>query len=397
MLNYHDKHMTRAQRINSGGLMNLKEFYPNVPTPYIPQKLPIDLSKYLFDSETIGLIAKANNAIGAYRGFLLNTINPMLLISPLVSQEAVLSSKLEGTHATIEDFINFDAGNKVSIPKDEMKEVMNYRSSLYYAIDRISTFSDDSDNGQHKLPLCVRLIKEMHKILLDNVRGQTKSPGEFKTAQNYIGSSDAITFTPLPPELTLDYMSNLEQYIHSDEVDLLVQAAMIHCQFEMIHPFKDGNGRIGRLLIPLFLYYRGVLPVPTFYMSAFFQKDRSLYLEKLSAVSKNNDYGTWIRYFLDGIIQQAELNTQKAKALLDMYNAFKDICISKIGSKYAILLLDEVFKRPAFKTSQLQNAIPGSKGTLYNILDQFVANGILQKDEKVKNATYFCPDILTLL
>ena len=115
------------------------------------------------------------------------------------------------------------------------------------------------------------------------------------------------------------------------------------------------------------------------------------------AVSKNNDYGIWIRYFLDGIIQQAELNTQKAKALLDMYKAFKDICISKIGSKYAILLLDEVFKRPAFKTSQLQNAIPGSKGTLYNILDQFVANGILQKDEKVKNATYFCPDILTLL
>ncbi len=377
--------------------MNLEEFYQNVPTPHIPQKLPIDLSQYLFDSETIGLIAKANNAIGAYRGFLLNTINPMLLISPLVSQEAVLSSKLEGTHATIEDFINFDAGNKVSIPKDEMKEVMNYRSSLYYAIDRMATFSGDSDNEQHRLPLCVRLIKEMHKILLDNVRGQTKSPGEFKTAQNYIGSSDAITFTPLPPDLTPDYMSNLEQYIHCDEVDLLVQAAMIHCQFEMIHPFKDGNGRIGRLLIPLFLYYRGVLPVPTFYMSAFFQKDRSLYLEKLSAVSKSNDYGTWICYFLDGIIQQAELNTQKAKALLDMYNTFKDICISKIGSKYAIPLLDEVFKKPAFKTSQIQNAIPGSKGTLYNVLDQFVANGILQKDEKVKNATYFCPAILTLL
>mgnify|MGYP006375804713 CR=1 FL=1 len=376
--------------------MNFEEIFLNVPKPHIPEKLPIELSKSLYDCEIIKLISKANNAMGAYRGFLINTINPMLLISPLVSQEAVLSSKLEGTHATIEDFINYDAGNEVSVSKDEMQEVMNYRSALYFALGKMSTISDDSEEGRHKLPLSVRLIKEMHKILLDNVRGQNKSPGEFKTEQNYIGNSAEITFTPLPPELTQDYMANFEQYIHFDEVDLLVQAALIHCQFEMIHPFKDGNGRIGRLLIPLFLYYREMLPVPTFYMSAYFEKDRTMYLEKLSAVSQKNDYATWIKYFLEGVIQQAEINTLKAKALLDRYNEFKDICISGMSSKYAIPLLDEIFQRPAFKAKQIQEVIPGSKGTLYNMLDEFVARGILRKDDKARNATYFCPAILSI-
>lgn len=377
--------------------MNFEEIFLNVPKPHIPEKLPIELSKSLYDCEIIKLISKANNAMGAYRGFLINTINPMLLISPLVSQEAVLSSKLEGTHATIEDFINYDAGNEVSVSKDEMQEVMNYRSALYFALGKMSTISDDSEEGRHKLPLSVRLIKEMHKILLDNVRGQNKSPGEFKTEQNYIGNSAEITFTPLPPELTQDYMANFEQYIHFDEVDLLVQAALIHCQFEMIHPFKDGNGRIGRLLIPLFLYYREMLPVPTFYMSAYFEKDRTMYLEKLSAVSQKNDYATWIKYFLEGVIQQAEINTLKAKALLDRYNEFKDICISGMGSKYAIPLLDEIFQRPAFKAKQIQEVIPGSKGTLYNMLDEFVARGILRKDDKARNVTYFCPAILSII
>ena len=377
--------------------MNFGEIFLNVPKPHIPEKLPIELSKSLYDCEIIKLISKANNAMGAYRGFLINTINPMLLISPLVSQEAVLSSKLEGTHATIEDFINYDAGNEVSVSKDEMQEVMNYRSALYFALGKMSTISDDSEEGRHKLPLSVRLIKEMHKILLDNVRGQNKSPGEFKTEQNYIGNSAEITFTPLPPELTQDYMANFEQYIHFDEVDLLVQAALIHCQFEMIHPFKDGNGRIGRMLIPLFLYYREMLPVPTFYMSAYFEKDRTMYLEKLSAVSQKNDYATWIKYFLEGVIQQAEINTLKAKALLDRYNEFKDICISGMSSKYAIPLLDEIFQRPAFKAKQIQEVIPGSKGTLYNMLDEFVARGILRKDDKARNATYFCPAILSII
>ena len=140
-----------------------------------------------------------------------------------------------------------------------------------------------------------------------------------------------------------------------------------------------------------------MLPVPTFYMSAYFEKDRDLYLKKLSAVSENNDYATWIKYFLEGVIQQAQLNTSKAKAMLDKYNEFKEICIAEMSSKYAITLLDELFKRPAFKAKQIQESIPGSKGTLYNMLDAFVEKGILRKDDKVRNTTYYCPAILNLL
>ena len=132
-------------------------------------------------------------------------------------------------------------------------------------------------------------------------------------------------------------------------------------------------------------------------MSAFFEKDRNTYLEKLSAVSKNNDYATWIKYFLEGVIQQAEINTQKAMIMLNYYDTFKNICLSDMSSKYAITLLDEIFKRPMFKAKQIQEMIPGSKGTLYNMLDEFVDKKILSKDDKVRNTTYFCPAILDLL
>ena len=140
-----------------------------------------------------------------------------------------------------------------------------------------------------------------------------------------------------------------------------------------------------------------MLPVPTFYMSAYFEKNRKTYLEKLSAVSKDNDYAAWIKYFLEGVVEQAEINTLKAKAMLDKYNDYKEICLSEMSSKYAIMLLDEIFKRPAFKAKQLQDIIPGSKGTLYNMLDEFVDKSILVKDDKGRNTTYFCPAILNLL
>ena len=377
--------------------MDLNMIIKDAPEAHIPEKLPIDLSSVLYDTEIISLISKANNAIGAYKGFLINTINPMLLIAPLVTQETVLSSRLEGTHATMEDFINYDAGDKVDISSDEMKEVMNYRKALYYALDNMATKDDNLEEADGKLPLCSRLLKDIHKILLDNVRGKTKHPGELKTEQNYVGSSNEITFTPLTPELTPEFMANLEKYMNSEDIDLLVQAALIHVQFEMIHPFEDGNGRIGRLLIPLFLYYRGILPIPSFYMSAYFAKDRDLYLKKLSAVSKENDYSSWIKYFLEGVIEQAETNTMKANFMLDIYNKYKDICLNEISTKNSIILLDQIFQKPAFKSNHIDLERIGSKGTLYNMLDEFIEKGILKKNDKTRNATYYCPELLSLL
>ncbi|HEO0078340.1 TPA: Fic family protein, partial [Streptococcus agalactiae] len=174
-----------------------------------------------------------------------------------------------------------------------------YRKALFYALENISTINNIDSKG---LPLSNRIIKEMHKILLDNVRGSSKNPGNFKRSQNYIGSVSSISYTPVPAEKTPEYMSNLEQYIHYDDLDLLVQSAIIHAQFEMIHPFEDGNGRIGRLLIPLFLYYQELLSYPTFYMSSYFERDRSLYISHLSNISKDNNWKDWFEYYLEGVI-----------------------------------------------------------------------------------------------
>lgn len=377
--------------------MNFDEIKQSAPAPHIPQKLPMDLSKIISDPEIFKLVGKANNAFGAYKGFLVNTANPMLLISPLISQEAVLSSKLEGTHATIEDFLNYDAGNNGSIEKDELHEISNYRSALFLALEQMSTVNDESEKGRHKLPLSTRLIKAIHKVLLSNVRGSKKNPGEFKRQQNYIGNRQSITFTPLPPTLTNEYMSNLENYIHYDEIDILLQSALIHAQFEMIHPFEDGNGRIGRLLIPLFLYYREALPSPTFYMSSYFESDRALYLQMLSTVSKENNFIPWIKYFLKGVISQSSENTEKAAHLLSLYDKYKDICLNNMRSKYAINLLDIVFQSPVFKSRQIQDKIKASSGSVYNVINEFIDHGILTKGEEKRNITYYCPEILSIL
>lgn len=194
--------------------------FKNIPKPYLPEKLPFDYTSIYTDPQIIRLVSKAGIAIGTYEGFLASIINPMLLISPLLSQEAVLSSKLEGTHATLEDLLNYEAGNKVDIERDELHEIINYRKALFYALENITTINDNNSRG---LPLSNRIIKEMHKILLDNVRGSSKNPGNFKRTQNYIGSRATISYTPVPPEQTTEYMSNLEQYMHHDDLDLLVQ------------------------------------------------------------------------------------------------------------------------------------------------------------------------------
>lgn len=374
-----------------------EEALQTAPKPHIPDRLPFDLCDILIKPEVIKLMSKACMAMGTYKGFLINTPNPMLLISPLISQEAVLSSKLEGTHATLEDLLNFDAGNSTPIEQDEMAEIQNYRDALYYALENMSKIYDNLDDDKDKIPLSSRLIKEMHKILLNNVRGEKKQPGVFKTSQNYIGWGNSVSHTPVPPELTLDYMSNLENYIHYDELDLLVQSAIIHAQFEMIHPFKDGNGRIGRLLIPLFLYYRKLLPYPTFYMSSYFEKDRSLYIDKLSKISQNNDWLGWITYFLEGIVAQSDINTSKAFYLLNFYNDVIRIANTELNSKHSIEIIDFIFENPIFKAKQLISKDIASNNTIYSLLNQLVKLNILSTNDKDRNKTYYCPKILSFI
>ena len=372
----------------------LEEIIKSAPAAHIPKKLPFDTFK-LLTPKIFKLTSKANKALGEYTGFLINTPNPSLLLSPITTQEAVLSSKLEGTHATLEDIFNHEAGIKTPIEDDEIKEILNYRSALIYAVQNISTISNLSNNDS-KSPLTLKIIKEMHKILLNNVRGASKHPGTFKISQNYIGGSNHISFTPLPAQYTEEYMSNLERYIHVDETDPLIQASIIHAQFEMIHPFEDGNGRIGRLLIPLFFYYTELIPLPTFYMSSYFNKDRDLYIQKLSNISKKDDWQGWITYFLEGIINQAVLNTQKANDILSLYNMYKDHA-KVVRSYHYIEVLDFIFQHPIFNIGQLMDSVKASKQTLYNILNKMVELKMLTVTPKVKNRTYLFDALLNIV
>lgn len=365
------------------------------PKPYIPAKLPLNLHQHLQDRELLQLMLKANASVGTYSGFLKTIMNPMLLISPIISQEAVLSSKLEGTHATLEDVLNYEAGNKVDIESDEIQEIINYRKSLFYALEIIE---QPEFNSPGKLPLSNRVIKSMHGILLDNVRGNTKRPGQFKIRQNYIGSRNHITFTPVSAELTEEYMSNLENYIHYEEIDLILQSAILHAQFEMIHPFEDGNGRIGRLLIPLFLYYRGLLPYPTFYMSAYFESDRALYLSHLSNISKEKNWNDWFKYYLNGVIISSESSTKKAEKILGLYNHMKTEIIPTLKSTSGIDLLDFIFSAPIFNAHQVSEKLSNiSQRTVYTLLNKLQSTGFLTSTNEKKNKTYYCPQLLSIV
>jgi len=364
------------------------------PSPYIPEKLPLNTYSF-FTPELVKLASKANNAIGQYTGFLLNTPNPNLLTAPITTQEAVLSSKLEGTHATLEDILNHEAGNHTTIEDDEINEILNYRHALSYALSNISTISD-LDKPNSKSPLTVKVIKKMHNILLNNVRGATKHPGQFKVTQNYIGGAANISFTPLPASLTEDYMSNLERYIHYDDINVLLQAAIIHAQFEMIHPFEDGNGRIGRLLIPLFFYYIELIPLPTFYMSSFFEKNRDIYIQKLSNISTNNEWVEWISFFLNGIIIQAKSNTHKAYEILNLYTSFKNES-DNIKSLYFIQILDFIFQHPIFTVKQLSEHTAASKQTLYTVLNKMAELNMISSNNKIKNKTFIFTKLLSIV
>jgi len=206
-----------------------------------------------------------------------------------------------------------------------------------------------------KRPTCLNLCKEMHYILLGSVRGRNKARGEFRTVQNWIGSPgspiEKATYVPPPPDRLVEFLANLEEYMHFEEKDRLVQLALIHAQFEIIHPFLDGNGRLGRILIPLFLVDKGMLKAPVFYVSEYIDENRDVYYSRLGEITRNNDWESWIEFFLTTVIEQSKINSRKAKAILDLYDSMKEEIEEKLHSQYSIRTLDTIFQSPLFNTS----------------------------------------------
>lgn len=304
----------------------------------------------------IPFLGPTNAALARYDGTLNAVLNPNVLLSPLTTQEAVLSSKIEGTVTTITEVLKFEAeGPAERSPEKvaDIKEVLNYRKAMRHAVDQLKD-----------LPLCQRVIRDAHRLLLEGVRGKNKAPGEYRRIPNWIGPAgckmEEARFVPISAEKLPGGMSDWEKFIHAEPLDRLAQLAFLHAEFEALHPFMDGNGRIGRMFVPLFLFKTGLLSRPTFYISAFFERNREEYYERLLAVSRDGAWTQWCVFFLKALQSQAEDNQTKAQAILSLYQNRKNWIAELTRSQYGIHALDFLFRRPVFESSDFtgQKSIP---------------------------------------
>ncbi|EAQ34173.1 hypothetical protein NB311A_00570 [Nitrobacter sp. Nb-311A] len=320
------------------------------------------------------LIGPANAAVARYEGVLHGISNPNVLLSPLTAQEAVLSSRIEGTQATLGEVLEFEAQGELfdeSTPKKaDIREVLNYRAALNEATRLLA-----------ELPLSQRLIRQTHGVLMQGVRGRNKDPGEYRRIANWIGpggcSVDEARFVPCAADKLPQAMDAWEQYLHADAPDKLVQLAIVHAEFEAIHPFLDGNGRLGRLVVPLFLYANGLLSRPNFYLSDYLESRREEYYERLLAVSRDDDWSGWVAFFLKALIAQAEANQTKAQAIHTLYRDRKDWIAQVTRSQYGVRALDWMFARPIFKTSDFVETADIPRPTANRILRLVRDEGLL--------------------
>jgi len=345
----------------------------NEVKPFIPQKLPVRINWEKFTS----LISEVNRELGKYNGLLHSIPNTEVIFSPLTTQEAVLSSRIEGTQATLEDVLEFEARENINIANyKDVEEIRNYRRALDEAFNKVK-------NG---FPLSLRLIKEMHRTLMQGVRGENRNPGNFRKTQNWIGKPNSTLatadFVPPAPNKLMEHLDNLEKYLHYQEKDKLIQLAIIHAQFEIIHPFLDGNGRIGRLLIPIFLLEKEILSKPLFYISAYFEADRASYYEMLRSVSESGSWDDWIEFFLVAVNEQSKKNIRLAEEVIKLHNSLKQEIMDITGSKYAIKILDFLFEKPVFTSKNFREALGAKPPVVKRNIDKLAGNKIIEIIEK---------------
>lgn len=361
--------------------------------PYIPDNLPL---KHLDWVRFISLIGKANAELARYDGILQGIINPQVLLSPLTTNEAVLSSRIEGTQASLVEVLAFEASPIVDIQTEKQKdiqEIINYRKAIAMAVEWLQ-----------KKPITLNMIKEIHNILLNSVRGKDKGGGRFRTVQNWIGNPgvplEYADYIPPEPTRLMEFLSNLEKYIHYEEKDPLVQLAIVHAQFEIIHPFVDGNGRVGRILIPLFLYEHKILSLSMFYISEYLEANRNLYYDRLKVISNEKKWEDWIEFFLIAIIEQSKTNCRKAKSILQLYEEKKEKIYFITHSQYAIKILDTLFARPVFSTTDFirSSGIPRASAIrLINLLEKEGMISVLRKGSGKKASIFIFNKLLEII
>jgi len=356
---------------------------------FVPNPLPPKID-YL--SSLVSLLSDADRALGELAGVGRLLPNPHLLIAPYIRREALLSSRIEGTQATLDDLLLFEAVPSKGDLEPDLLEVTNYIRTMEYGLKRLET-----------LPISCRLVGEIHKYLVQEVRGRYSTSGEFRTSQNWIGppgcTLNEATFVPPPVQEMKDAMSDWEKYLHSEPGEPpLVRCGLMHYQFEAIHPFLDGNGRVGRLLITFFLCQRGYLPQPLLYLSAYFERNRAEYYDRLLRVSTAGDWLGWLGFFLRGIVTQAKDAVNWSAQLIDLHENYRRRLLGKRVPKGAHGIVDELFVNPYITISGASKRWSVSYKTARSAIEKLAELNILEEvTGQKRNRVYRASELLHML
>lgn len=356
---------------------------------FVPKALSPDLS---LDWALVSALSAADRALSELAGIGRTLPNPHILIRPFTRVEAVQSSQIEGTQASFRDLALFDAAEEARTPGGDVREVANYMTALDRGLDLL-----------RELPITLRLLREVHSELLTGVRGHDLRPGQFRDDQVHIGPPGApiheATFVPPPPAEMAQCLYALERFINEDRsLPILVRVALIHYQFEAIHPFRDGNGRIGRLLITLMLCSEGVLPSPLLYLSAFFMKHRQDYYDLLLRVSQRGDWSAWLRFFLRGVEIQSRDALRRADALRMYYKSCQELLRARRSAGHLLRLLDDVFADAATTARRAQRSLGITARAAQQNIDRLVDAGILHEATgRQRSRIYIAPEIMRII
>ena len=356
---------------------------------YVPGPLPpaIDIT-----IDIVRELSDADRALSELVGVARTLPNPHLLIGPFVRREAVLSSRIEGTQASFSDLLFFESANLKEKEIPDVREVSNYVKALEYGLNRL-----------RDLPLSLRLIREIHGILLERVRGQRQTPGEFRRSQNWVGPPGCTlmdaTYVPPPVDEMRNALDRFEKYLHAkSDLPPLIRLALIHYQFEAIHPFLDGNGRVGRLLVTLLLCSEGLLPEPLLYLSAFFERYRDEYYRRLLEVGQRGKWKDWIIYFLRGVTSQSRDAIRRSDRLLALWQKYRADLQETRASALLLQLVDELFSYPAITNrSAAQKLSVTPRSAQLNIEKLERANILREATGKLRNRVYVAHEIISII
>ncbi len=334
---------------------------------FVPNNLPFQIN---LDQDLQSLLSKADLALGRLDGVADILPNVDFFILMYVRKEATLSSQIEGTQATFVDVLKAEARIQDSEIHKDVDEVLNYIEAMNYGLEKLKEF-----------PMSLRLIKEIHKKLLEGVRGEWKTPGEFRTSQNWVGgpSIETASFVPPPHTDLMSLLGNLEDYMHNTlPIPILIKTGLIHAQFETIHPFLDGNGRIGRLLLTFYLCQQGVLRKPLLYLSDFFKAHRRDYYDKLNYFREKDDIEGWLKFFLEGVIITSEKAVDTARKIRDLReDSVRKVTSMGRSAEKAMALLNHLYRTPIIRVKDAERLLSLSNPNALALVSKFVNKGIL--------------------